>query len=192
MVEAEQEEGREEVEVREEGACGGGDGTPLFYALVCGEVRGVVHLHHDGLLGELARQPLHLPRPGGREHERLPLGPEQIGDPSQLRLEAQVEHPVSLVADQQAGAPQVGLPSLQEVEQPPRCGDHQLDPPLQVSQLRTLGHASVHASVRHTRPRSVCVALGLDLQRKLARRSEHQRDGALSCGEERLGEDVDE
>ena len=96
---------------------------------------------------EVSGQLLHLLGPGGGPHEHLAVGPNLLEDLPDLGLEAHVQHSVSLVQAQVGDPLQVHLASLQEVNQPPGCRDHDLAAVLDVPQLRALGSSSEHTGV---------------------------------------------
>ena len=77
----------------------------------------------------------------------LSVRPDLLYDLPDLRLEAHVEHPVGLVEHQVGDSPHADLPTLQEVDQPAWCGDHDLGTVLDVAQLLPLGSATVDAGV---------------------------------------------
>ena len=91
-------------------------------------MRRVVDSHHDRLFEELARQGLNLAGPRGRPHERLPLRAGPFKDTPQLRLKAQIEHPICLIEHHITRAAQVRLAGVEEVEEAPRGGDRDFDP----------------------------------------------------------------
>lgn len=65
------------------------------------------------------------------EHQRLSLADGRharaLHDAPDLWLEAHVEHSVCLVQHQVAALHQPNLPALDQVHQPPRCRDEQLE-----------------------------------------------------------------
>ena len=77
----------------------------------------------------------------------LSVRPDLLYDLPDLRLEAHVEHPVGLVEHQVGDSPHADLATLQEVDQPAWCGDHDLGTVLDVAQLLPLGSAAVDAGV---------------------------------------------
>ena len=96
---------------------------------------------------EVSGQLLHLLGPGGGPHEDLTVWADLLEDLPDLGLEAHVQHSVSLVQAQVGDPLQVHLASLQEVNQPPGCRDHDLAAVLDVPQLRALGSSSEHTGV---------------------------------------------
>ena len=95
---------------------------------------------------------------------------------AQLRLEAEIEHPVGLIQDEECGALQVRGAAIDHVQQSPRRRDRHLHAVLQVALLRAFRYAAVHCCILHTGRAAEAVALAFDLQRELARRCKHQRD----------------
>ena len=104
------------------------------------------------------RQTLNSQGPFPCHHHRRHLGhhhpgvhlsvrPDLLDDLPDLRLEAHVEHPVGLVEHQVGDSPHADLATLQEVDQPAWCGDHDLGTVLDVAQLLPLGSATVDAGV---------------------------------------------
>lgn len=81
---------------------------------------------------------------------------------------------------------QVGLVRLQEVDQAPRGGNHDLHAAVEVVHLDALGDTSVHARVLDLRRLAELVALLLDLHRQLSRGRHHENDRPISLLEVRL------
>ena len=69
--------------------------------------------------GDTARRPLE----GGREEERLAVGRGAVDEPVDGGPEAHVEHPVGLVEDEHADAPERDRPAADQVLEPPGGGD---------------------------------------------------------------------
>jgi hypothetical protein len=113
----------------------------------------------------------------GREEHRLAVLREAAHDAVDLRLEAEVEHAVGLVEDEDLDASEVDEAPLGEILQPPRCGDED------VSALDPLGLASERdAAVRDLDPEALRLGERAELvghlARELAGRDEDERRGS--------------
>ena len=84
---------------------------------------------------------------GKASQTNLTVRADLLEDLPDLGLEAHVQHAVSLVQTEVGDPLQVHLASLQEVDQPPGCRDHDLAAVLDVPQLRSLGSSSEHTGV---------------------------------------------
>mmetsp|Transcript_43051 Transcript_43051/g.100889 ORF Transcript_43051/g.100889 Transcript_43051/m.100889 type:complete len:421 (+) Transcript_43051:370-1632(+) len=145
------------------------------------EVCGVVDGDHQRVNQEGVGEGRDLFGPGRRPHEGLPRGSVRLlHDGFELRLEAEVEHPVGLVKHEEGAPAQVGLCCVHEIEQPAWRGNADLHTMLQVTQLRPFRDAAVDSSVLHSRRHAEAVALAFDLQGKLSRWGEHERNRAIS------------
>ena len=130
--------------------------------------------------------------PGGAPHERLSVGPDLLHNLPDLRLETHVQHPIGLVQHQVGAPAQVGLPHLQEIDQPTRSGDTDLDATLQVPQLTSLGRAAVDASVTQLGGAAELARDFRDLLGQLTGRGQDERDRAVSRAQVILMVDVDD
>ncbi len=124
----------------------------------------------DGIVQEIARQGLHLTRPGGRPEERLPIGADLADDLADLRLKTHIQHAVRLVQHQVGHPAQVGGASLKEINEAARRRNADFHAGAQVARLRALGHAAVDAGVLDARGVAELVGLSVGLHGQLARR----------------------
>lgn len=160
-------------------------------AVVGRKVHGTdVDLDEVGLVirGKLAN----LLGPRSRPHASLTVRANLADDLPDLRLKTHVEHTVSLIEDEVGDTPQVGLARLEHVNQTAGSGNADLDTASKVTDLTTLGHTTVHASVPDARGLAELADLSLDLDSKLTGGSENEDDGAVTGSKERLGVDVDD
>jgi hypothetical protein len=141
----------------------------------------------DGLLvdgddprvaGVPADQGLDGGRESGREERRLPCGGGGRQQLLHVLLEAEVEHPVRLVEDQQPQRGQVERAAGEVVGEPPRCAHHEVGAAFQLGELPLIGGAAVD---RH-RPQRLHEAAeragrGRDLHRQLPGRRQDQHLG---------------
>ena len=148
-----------------------------------------IHELPDRLDGRISRRDLDLGRvvedrprqapdlvgEGRREHQVLALRREQRRDPLDVGQEAHVEHPIGLVEDEDLDLAEVGDSLADEIEEPPWCGDEDLDT---LAERPDLG-LHRHSTVDDRRPKRNGPAVGpnalVDLHRELARRDEDQR-----------------
>ena len=109
-----------------------------------------------------------------------------------LGLETHVKHAVSLVKNQVGYTTEIGLASLEHINQTARCGNADLNTARKVTNLRTLGDTTVNASVANARRATELGDFLLDLDSKLTSGSKHQNDGTVARSQKRLGIDVDD
>ena len=122
----------------------------------------------------VARQAPDVVGEGRREHQVLALRREQRDDLLDVRQEAHVEHPVRLVEDEDLDLAEVGDLLADEVEQPARRRDEDLDAGAQRLDLRVDRDAAVDdGRAQRDRPAVGPDAL-VDLHRELAGRDEDQ------------------
>ena len=109
------------------------------------------HGQEHVVVQEVARQHLDLARKRGREHERDALARRWHGvllhDAADLRLEAHVEHAVSLVEHQVLDKVEANAAAFHQVHQAARRSHHELAAALNVAQLVD----NVRAAVRDAR-----------------------------------------
>ena len=86
------------------------------------------HLDRGRVAQDRAGQPPDVVGERRREHQVLPAGGQQRDDLLDVRQEAHVEHPVGLVEDEDLDLAEVRDALPDEVEQPARRGDEDLDP----------------------------------------------------------------
>ncbi len=97
---------------------------------LCNRVdRGIARRDFDRLrpVEQLVRERLDLVGKCGREQQVLPLPGQEGQDALDVRQEAHVEHPVSLVEHEDFDAREVHVALALMIEQPPRCGDQNVD-----------------------------------------------------------------
>jgi hypothetical protein len=82
---------------------------------------------------------LDLLGPGGAPQQGLPVGADLAHDLADLGLEAHVKHAVCLIQHQVGDAAQVGGAGLEEVDEAPRGGNHNLHAAAQVAAAGTGG-----------------------------------------------------
>mmetsp|Transcript_58700 Transcript_58700/g.138349 ORF Transcript_58700/g.138349 Transcript_58700/m.138349 type:complete len:250 (-) Transcript_58700:86-835(-) len=144
------------------------------------------------MLQELSRDRLHLLRPRGSEEQRLPIWPDLAHNLADLRLEAHVQHPVSLVEHEVRNAPEIRRPALEEVDETSRRGDDNLDASSQLASLRALGSASIDARELDVGALSVLEPDLVRLQGKLASRGHNECDRTVAWLQIGLSVDVDD
>ncbi len=88
-------------------------------------LRADINLH--GIVQKFPRDMLNRTRPRRREEKSLPVWANLRHDLADLRLEAHVEHSVGLVEDEVGHAAEVRSAGLEEVDEPPRGCDDNLD-----------------------------------------------------------------
>ena len=114
-------------------------------------------------------------REGCREEQRLTLSRHALDHAAHIRPETHVEHPVGLVQHQHLHSRKIDRSPLEVIDQPTRRrNDHRRRRPqrLQLTVDRGAAHQS-HGANRPTRRQFG--QTGLDLQRQLPRRRNHQR-----------------
>jgi hypothetical protein len=147
-------------------------------------------LHGGGLGGHLnlyrvgqeAPRQLHdRARHRRREEQVLPLVWQELQHPTDVVDEAHVEHAVGLVQDEELHASQVDVALPDQVEQPARRGDEDVDSALQLTDLGTLLDPPEDDGVELPQVPAVGVDTLADLSRQLPCGREDQRtDGATA------------
>ncbi len=116
---------------------------------------------------------------GRREEQRLALLRQQIVDPLERMDEAQVEHLVGLVEDEDLDVAQGQRALVDQVEQAARRGDEHVDPGGERTDLARDRHAAEHGHDAELEELAIGgEALG-NLAGQLAGRGEHQHAAAL-------------
>jgi hypothetical protein len=141
---------------------------------------------------EVGSQSANLLGPGSRPHESLSVGSNLANDLADLGLETHVKHAISLVEDEVGNTTQVGLTSLEHVNQTTGGGNADLDSSRKIADLRTLGDTTVDTGVADARRSTELLHLFLDLDSKLTSGSEDKDNRAIAGGEKRLGVDVND
>jgi hypothetical protein len=121
-------------------------------------------------------------RHGGREEQALPLPREQGHDALQRMDEAEVEHLVGLVEDEDLDVAQAQGAAVDEVEEPARGGDQDVDAAGELALLAADRHAPEDDGGGQTEVTPIGPeALG-DLARELPGGAEHEDPAALADG----------
>lgn len=167
----------------------GADFDNLLDVVVSGELSGT-DVDLGEVVEEVASKTLHFLGPGGREHERLTVGTDLLQDLADLGFETHVEHAVSLVHDEVGDAAEVGLASVNHVDQTTRGGNADLGTSLEITDLGTLGHTTVNGTGAESARATEAVALDLNLVGELTSGSEDQSDGAIAGLKKGLSVDV--
>jgi hypothetical protein len=89
--------------------------------------------------------------PRSTEHEGLTIGPDLADNLADLRLETHVQHAVGLVHDQVCDSTKIGFLRFEHVDQATGGGDNDLDPALQIANLRTFGSPAIDGSIANPR-----------------------------------------
>ena len=84
---------------------------------------------------------------GRREEEALPPGRQEVEDRADLGKEPHVGHVVRLVEDDRLDGGEVDRPALDEVREPPRRGDEEVDTPGQGTDLGVVGQPTCDEDV---------------------------------------------
>jgi hypothetical protein len=103
-------------------------------------------------------------------------------DPLDLGREAVVGHAVGLVEHDDVDGTEIDLLRLQEVDQPQRCGDHDLDPLLEAGDLVRTAGAAVHGQDAHSGVRRDRLEHLSHLDGELTRGHEHEAQGVERFG----------
>jgi hypothetical protein len=146
----------------------------------------------DEIGEEVSSQGANLLGPSSGPHESLTVRADLTDDLSDLGLETHVKHAISLVEDQVSYSAKVGLAGLEHVDKTTRSGDAHLNTAIEITNLRTLWHSSVDASVSDARRLAKLGDLLLNLHSKLSSWGENKNNRAVSRSKERLGVDMDD
>mmetsp|Transcript_17158 Transcript_17158/g.43161 ORF Transcript_17158/g.43161 Transcript_17158/m.43161 type:complete len:224 (+) Transcript_17158:481-1152(+) len=144
----------------------------------------------EGLVQDLRGEFSDLPGPGRREKQRLALFVYLGQNLSDLGLEAHVQHAVCLVQAEVRHTLEIRDACLQEIQQPPRRGDDDLDATAEVRGLAVAADTAVAGRAADARSPSELHHFGLDLHDQLASRCHDQRHGAVAGPEGRLRAEV--
>mmetsp|Transcript_61841 Transcript_61841/g.161977 ORF Transcript_61841/g.161977 Transcript_61841/m.161977 type:complete len:599 (+) Transcript_61841:267-2063(+) len=145
----------------------------------------------DGILpAEVSRHALDFFRPSCGEHDGLPVRPDLGDDLADLRLEAHVQHAVCLVQAEVRHALEIRDACLQEIQQPPRRGDDDLDAAAEVRGLAVAADAAEAGRAADARSAGELHHFGLDLHDQLASGCHDQRHRAVAGAEWRLRAEV--
>mmetsp|Transcript_110010 Transcript_110010/g.350893 ORF Transcript_110010/g.350893 Transcript_110010/m.350893 type:complete len:542 (+) Transcript_110010:384-2009(+) len=130
---------------------------------------------HGVLPADVSREPLHLPRPRGAPHQRLPVRADLRGDLPHLRLEAHVQHAVRLIEHELRNRAKAKLVGLQEVVDAAGCADDPVHAGAYVPELVVFRGAAVAASSAEAAAAAKLHRLLLDLHCKFARWRNHKQ-----------------
>ena len=145
-----------------------------------------------GLLEELVGERCDGLRHGGREEQALPLGGQELHDALERVDEAEIEHLVGLVEDEDLDLAQAQRPPVDKVEQAAGRGDQDIDAAGDLTLILADRGAAEHDGGRQSHVPAIGAEAVGDLHRQLARRAEHQRPAGLAQQRPRaLGEAVE-
>ena len=133
---------------------------------------------------------LHFFGPRRREHERLAVRANLLDNLANLRLKAHIQHTVRLIHHQIRHTTQIRLADRQHVNQASWRRNHNLGTTLQCTDLRSLGHTTIHRGRAHTARRAKATALVLDLHGQFTRRRKNQCNGTVAILQRRLRLDM--
>mmetsp|Transcript_13459 Transcript_13459/g.29230 ORF Transcript_13459/g.29230 Transcript_13459/m.29230 type:complete len:225 (+) Transcript_13459:1007-1681(+) len=133
------------------------------------------------ILQEIMCKPLNLLWPSRRKEKGLPLLWNLGNDGADLRFKAHIQHPIGLIEDEELDPGQVSLPHFEQIIQPTRGGNNNLNATLEGGNLRELVGATIAAD--SSGPARSTKALGLfhDLTGQLTRRSQDEKNGTILC-----------
>ncbi len=140
------------------------------------------HFDAQGVGQDVAGQAGDLVGHGGREERRLaPLG-QRRDDPPDVVNEAHVEHPVGLVEDEVGHPVEAQVALAEQVQEPPRGRDQDVDAARQRPNLRMLADAAEDHRLTQVEVAAVGADLLADLDRQLPGRRQHQGAGRARAG----------
>lgn len=123
---------------------------------------------------ELLLEGLDPHREGRRIHQQGALGTEVVHDLLDVPLEISLQQPVGLVEHEELALVQEVLVSLDQVLEPPRRADHQVDVPLLDLSVVLLDHRAPNEKLDiDLGELGDLLREGLHLQRQLSRRNQH-------------------
>ena len=134
----------------------------------------------DRIAQQLAGQLADLGRHGGREEQVLAPGGKLRDDAADRRQEAQIQHLIGLVEDEDLRARQVDIALGDVVEQPAGRGHQDVDAAGQRLGLRPMPDAAEHDGHGEAEIPAVGAEAFGDLGRKLAGGAQHQHAAALA------------
>mmetsp|Transcript_71294 Transcript_71294/g.202177 ORF Transcript_71294/g.202177 Transcript_71294/m.202177 type:complete len:559 (-) Transcript_71294:574-2250(-) len=160
---------------------------------VCGRCVPLPDRDLERLLEDLPRESLHVRGKRRAEHGHLLVWARALEEHAYLRFKAHVKHPVGLVQDQKADAPEVrDLPvgGREHADEPARRADQDVGALLQGRQLLAHRPAAEGADADEADGLAKDGGLALDLQRELPRRRHREDDGPVAVRQGRLVQDV--
>ncbi len=148
------------------------EGDALFDALDRGRHRS----HRNfGRIGQITvGEFLDRARHGGREEQGLALGRDQSDDPLQCVDEAQIEHLIGFVEDQNFELAKAQRALLDKVEQSARSGDENVETAGDFADALVIGHAAENGADGQLHELAISARAAGDLSGQLTGRSEHQ------------------
>lgn len=166
------------------------DLNDLCNAMVGREIQGT-DVDLDEVVEEVLGKVTDLLGPGGGPHESLTVRSDLADNLANLGLETHVQHAIGLVEHQVCDTAQVGLASLQHIDETARSGNADLDTTGKVADLGSLGNTTIDTGVPNARRLAELAHLLLNLYSKFTGRGKDKDDGTITLGQERLGVDVD-
>jgi hypothetical protein len=109
---------------------------------------------------------------------------------SDLGFETHVQHSVGLVHDKVGDSLEVGLATLEHVDQSTGSSNNDFGTSLQVSDLLTLGDTTVDGGVPDSGRSTELGAFSLNLDSEFSSGSKDKDDGTITGSKERLGVDM--
>ncbi len=149
-----------------------------------------MHGHLGGIGQDLIGERHDLARHGGREEQGLTLLWQHPDYPAHVMDEAHVEHAVGLVQDEHLKGVEPDVALIEQVEQPARRRDQDVDAARQCLDLRHLPDAAEHDGLAQARMAAIGGEAGADLGRELAGRGEDQDPAGLGAGAPRHGRET--
>ncbi len=169
----------------------GADFNDLSNSVVGSEVHGT-NVDLNEVMEEVGSHSADLLGPGSRPHQSLAIGANLLKNFANLGLETHVEHTISLIENKIGDTAQVGLASLDHINQTAGSGDTDLDTAGKITNLRALGDTTVNAGVANAGRTAELGDFLLNLNSKFSGRSENKNNGTIAGGKEGLGVDVDD
>ncbi len=97
----------------------------LRHIFICGAfIR--ANLNRNRILQKFLREFLHLLRPGGAKHDRLPFGPNLLIQKANLRFKSLIQHPICLIQDHHGHFFSIQISLLNQIPQPARRAYHNM------------------------------------------------------------------
>ena len=144
----------------------------LFDPLRRSGLRGNFNAHRvaDELLAQISNRLGH----GGRKEQALAFLGQHIGHPLQRHDKAQIHHLVGFIEHEDFNIAQRQRALIDQIEQPPRGGDQNVDPASQRAGLLAHGHAAKDALDGKVQILGIAAHVFGDLRRQFAGRAHHQ------------------
>ena len=147
-------------------------GNALFDPLSRGGLRSDFHPHRvaDELLAQIGNRLGH----GGREKQALAFFGQHVGHALQRHDKAEIHHLVGFIKHENLDIAQRERALIDQIEQPPRGGDQNVDPAGQRAGLLAHGHAAKDALHGKIQVLGIAAHVFGDLRRQFAGRAHHQ------------------